>query len=647
MLRVLAIPVLALGLGSRHKCVAAPLRAEDLFRASELNDARFSPDGRYLGTIVTDEEDQRNLLIFDTKEHKPLGLRASGAFEVSTFHWLGSDGVVFSVLKDRFYSRGLYSAKLGDLGRYKPINLYDVTRIVGLPESRPGHVLVWIVRPSIKDNSPVRLVELNAGRYTSPFESYQTADAVVRTYHPPPEGPATGWAVDRNGELALCQIWADAKTQVYHYLPASDSWKKAKQPDGAQPMGVDYESQCLWDVTVSPTGTYELRRLNMDTGWMDPTVLSDSSYDIGTGRLYFSERQHALAGVRYLRVRPFTVWFLRAFAVAQATVDKVWPRTENILVANDSAESKFLFACEDSQHPATYELLDLGARSLRTFSKAAPWLEGKPMRPVVPMSFQTRDGVKLEGYETFPEGASLGHPVPLVVLPHGGPWLRDSGMFNPEVQFLASRGYAVLQPNYRGSAGYSPTISHDDEYDFHRMHDDVTDATRAMLATGLVDARRVGIMGRDFGGYLAVAGVAFEKDLYKCAITQFGIFDWEKLIRSKRDNGWPGEYERLSEKLGMPGPDSARLRDISPLEHVDRIHVPVLIAHGTDDNIVDVAQSKKLARALGQRGVPCETFFRDNEGHGFNNYSNRVEFYHRVEAFLAANLGGETLTPPK
>jgi acetyl esterase/lipase len=646
VLRVLAIPVLALGLGSTSACFAAPLRAEDLFRASELDDASFSPDGRYLGTIVTDKEDHRNLLLFDTREHKPLGLRASGDFDFLTFDWLGSDRVVFSVRNEKMYSLGLFSARIADLDEYVPINSFDVTEVIGIPRDRPGHLLVWVVK-SWRSKRPGPLLELNAALTINKLDAFTTQKAAVRTYRPPPSGPVIGWVSDRNGELALCATVVNGGIQWFSYAAATDSWSKVVLPVGSRLMGVDYDNRFLWVATVSPTKAYELRRYGMMNGRMDEPVLTDTFYDFGVGRLVFSEHEHALAGVEYDRRKPFSAWFLRSYAVAQATVDKAYPNTDNILVANDAADGKFLFSCGDAEHPPTFVLLDLDARTLTKVDSAAPWLTRQAMCRVVPMGFRTRDGVRLEGYEAIPDGAGPDHPVPLVVLAHGGPWARDRAVFNPEVQFLVSRGYAVLQPNYRGSIGYSPGISDDDNYDFRRMHDDVTDATRAMLATGIIDPKRVAIMGTSFGGYLAVSGVAFEKDLYRCAITISGVFDWESLVESKRYVARPGEYATLTEKLGMPGPDNARLRAISPLEHADQIHVPVLIAHGTDDNIVDVAQSKRLARALKRQGVPCETFYRYNELHGFNgNYNNRVEFYHRVEAFLAANLGGETLTPP-
>jgi dienelactone hydrolase len=621
-----------------------PLSAEELFRAARLNEAMLSPDGRHIGTIVTDEKDLKDLLIVDLGDYKPIGLKGSGPIEVSTFLWLSDDRILFTVTREKMYSLGLYSALISRLGGPQAIDTFDVVRIVGLPKARPGRVLVWIVQSATDQGQPGGLVELDATRFLPPLEAARRPDAVVRSYSPPGDGPVVSWAANRRGELGLCTTWSRGAFRLHRYMPASGSWRDVPLPPDTRPMGLDFDDRLLWVVTVSPARSYELRRIDLDTGRMESPVLTDALYDIGSGALHFSEAGRCLAGVTYTRRRPVAIWFSRPFAVAQATIDAKRADTDNELVSHDLAETKFLFQLNGPTHPASYELLDMEARTLRGLADAAPWLRGRPLRPVQPISFVTRDGAKLEGYLALPEGADAKHPAPLVVLAHGGPWVRDVPSFDPVVQFLASRGYAVLQPNYRGSSGYSPQVSHEGMFDFMRMHNDVTDATRATIRTGLIDPKRVGIMGSSFGGYLAVAGVAFEQGLYRCAVTECGVFDWERLIKSKSDTGRPGEYELLRDELGRPGRDRERLRQISPLEHADQIHVPVLIAHGVEDNVVDVAQSRKLAAELKRRGVPHETFYRAVEGHGFYNYKNRVEFYHRVEAFLAANLGGATLT---
>jgi dipeptidyl aminopeptidase/acylaminoacyl peptidase len=645
MPRMIAALVLAWGavLSSR----AAPLTAEELFRSAPLGEARLSPDGRHLGAIVTDEHDLKNLLIFDVADYKPVGLRGSGSFDISTFHWLGDDRVVFNVSREKLYTWGLFVADIAHLASFSPINRYDATQIIGIPVRRPGHAIVWITQSSADFGKPGELLELDAGRNSWAYEGARP-DSVVRAYPPPPKaGPVMAWAPTREGDVGLCMTWLGGSIHMFQRVPASDGWRAFTLPPGASWMALDEDGRFLWVVTHAPGTGFALRRMEIGSGRMEDPVLTDPSYDMSYGRLYFSEAAHALAGISYLQRKAVSVWFSHPYAVAQATINHNRPDTDNVLVGCDRAERKFLYILAGPQHPGSFELLDLGAATLNVLADSAPWLKGRPLCAVEPIGFTARDGTRLEGYLALPPGASKDHPVPLVVLCHGGPWVRDVPEYNPEVQFLASRGYAVLQPNYRGSTGYSPAISRDGAYDYKGMLDDVVDATRRVIATGIVDPRKVAIMGASFGGYLAVSGVTFEDNLYCCAITECGVFDWERFIKSKSDVARPAEYEFLRDKIGRPDSDRAYLEQISPLEHADRIHVPVLIAHGTEDTIVDVAQSRRLAAELKRRGVPHETFYRAVEGHGFYNYRNRVEFYHRVEAFLAANLGGATLTPPR
>jgi acetyl esterase/lipase len=650
MFRLLAACALACAftLHAASPSLSGPLTAEELFRAAELGEARISPDGRHLGAIVTDDKDLKNLLVYDLKDYKPTGLRASGSFEISNFHWLGDARVVFNVSRNKVYSWGLYSARLETLDRFAPIDSFDVTQVVGLPRGRPGRILVWVTQSSRDSGRPGELLELDADRVPGAFDRPGAGGtSIVRSYSPPEDGPVVGWECNRIGELALCTTWSGGQFRLHRYLPASRTWARVPLVALTRPMGVDYDDRFLWVVRILEMKNYELCRMNLETGAIDKPLLTEAEYDIGAGHLYFSGVSRRVAGVTYAKRRTVSVWFSAIYASAQDAIDRLRPGTENVLIDHDLAERKFLFQLNGPEHPASYELLDLEARTLRNVADAAPWLRNRPLRPVQSVSFVTRDGVRLEGYQALPEGASAGHPVPLVVYVHGGPWVRDVGWYDPVVQFLVSRGYSVFQPNYRGSTGYAPKISHDGEYDFMRMHNDVTDATMAILSTGIIDPKRIAVMGASFGGYLAVSGVAFEDGLYRCAVSECGVFDWERQIKSKSDVGRPGEYQIMTDELEKTGQDRKHLEEISPLRHTERIHVPVLIAHGTEDGIVDVAQSKKLASELRRRGVPCETFYRSLEGHGFYNYVNRVAFYHRVEAFLAANLGGATLTPVK
>ena len=240
---------------------------------------------------------------------------------------------------------------------------------------------------------------------------------------------------------------------------------------------------------------------------------------------------------------------------------------------------------------------------------------------------------------TLPAGASRENRVPLVVLPHGGPWARDNWGWDGEVQFLASRGYAVFQPNYRGSTGYAWRFPEKDMWDFRKMHDDVTDGVKAVLKTRVIDPDRIAIMGGSFGGYLALSGVAHEPELYRCAVTIAGVFDWERMLKDARNSEYlRGRYGVLRRNLGDPAKRKEKFEEISPIKHVGKVKVPVFVAHGTSDIVAAVGQSKALIAELKKHGVPHEKQIERGEGHGFRKIDNQVELYTAVEAFLAKHL---------
>jgi dipeptidyl aminopeptidase/acylaminoacyl peptidase len=227
----------------------------------------------------------------------------------------------------------------------------------------------------------------------------------------------------------------------------------------------------------------------------------------------------------------------------------------------------------------------------------------------------------------------------MVVLPHGGPHVRDTWSWDPEVQFLTSRGYAVFQPNYRGSTGFDWIFPAADRWDFHKMHNDVTDGVKTMLKTGLIARDRIAIMGTSFGGYLALCGAAFEPDLYRCAISNAGVFDWEAMIRevqiADEDSGRAGILRR---NLGDPSTQKDLFDSISPIRHVNQIKIPVFVSHGKVDSVVYVGQAKRLISELEKHGIAHEVFLASGEGHGMRRTENEEKLYSKVEAFLAKHL---------
>jgi len=256
------------------------------------------------------------------------------------------------------------------------------------------------------------------------------------------------------------------------------------------------------------------------------------------------------------------------------------------------------------------------------------------MRPV---SYTSRDGLTIHGYLTLPKGVAP-ERLPVVVNPHGGPWARDAWGFNPEVQFLANRGYAVFQPNFRGSTGYGRAFW---EAGFKQwgntMQNDLTDGVQWLVGQGIADPGRIAIYGGSYGGYATLAGITFTPDLYAAAVDYVGVSNLFTFMNTIPPY-WKPFLDMMHEMVGDPVQDQAMLTAFSPVFHVDRIRTPLFIAQGANDPRVNKDESDQMVAALKQRGVAVEYMVKDNEGHGFQNEENRLDFYRAMERFLAAHL---------
>jgi dipeptidyl aminopeptidase/acylaminoacyl peptidase len=259
------------------------------------------------------------------------------------------------------------------------------------------------------------------------------------------------------------------------------------------------------------------------------------------------------------------------------------------------------------------------------------------MAAMEPFSHTTSDGVELHGYITYPR-TELRKKMPLVVVPHGGPWARDEWGFNPEVQFLANRGYAVLQVNFRGSTGYGRAFWEKGFKQWgQKMQSDITESVQSLIKSGTVDPKRVAIYGASYGGYATLAGLAFTPDLYACGIDYVGVsnlFTFMKTIPPY----WAPYLEMMYEMVGDPEKDKVIFEKYSPVFHVDKIQAPLLIAQGAKDPRVNVNESNQMVEMMVKNGKQVEYILEAEEGHGFSNEETRMNFYKRMEKFLEHNM---------
>jgi dipeptidyl aminopeptidase/acylaminoacyl peptidase len=252
-----------------------------------------------------------------------------------------------------------------------------------------------------------------------------------------------------------------------------------------------------------------------------------------------------------------------------------------------------------------------------------------------PVAFQARDGLEIPGYLTRPTGAAPA-PLPTILYLHGGPSTRDVWGWDPTVQFLASRGFAVFQPNFRGSTGYGrrhAELGH--EQWGLAMQDDIEDAAHWLIARGITDPRRIGIYGADYGGYAALMALVKTPELFAAGASLAGVTD---LIAMLNDEAWCRSGPRSEQTVGSWWSDRTRLRETSPAQRADRILAPVLIAHGTADDAVHVRHAERMAEALEAGGGQVETLLYPGEVQGFVDEGKRIDFYERLAEFFARHL---------
>ncbi|MBI4421637.1 MAG: S9 family peptidase [Gemmatimonadetes bacterium] len=303
------------------------------------------------------------------------------------------------------------------------------------------------------------------------------------------------------------------------------------------------------------------------------------------------------------------------------------------------ADDVWLVGFDADTGPAAYYALDRDSRAATFLFYNRPALTRYTLAPMEPISFTARDGLTVHGYLTVPRGVEP-RGLPTVLNVHGGPWHRDVWGYDPEAQWLANRGYACLQFNFRGSTGYGKRFLNAGNREWGgKMHDDLVDGVRWAVDRGVADPARVAIYGGSYGGYAALVGAAFTPELFRCAVDIVGPSNLITFINTIPPY-WSAYLAVMHQRVGHPEKDAEFLRSRSPLFAVDRIKIPLLIAQGANDPRVKQSESEQIVAALKEKGIEYEYLLFPDEGHGFAKPENRLKFYRAAERFLARHLGG-------
>ena len=379
--------------------------------------------------------------------------------------------------------------------------------------------------------------------------------------------------------------------------------------------------------------------LDVETG-EEEVVESDPEGEVDFGTVYFAPDTDELVGTSYAGDRQRTYWRQAEYERDYNWLKRTLPEGDIFLLSATLANDRWIVSVCSGTEPGVAYLVDRSSHTIEPLNKTCPPPE--LLSPVTPIKYMARDGLEIHGYLTLPKGVEP-RSLPLVVLPHGGPWERDFWQYDSMVQFLANRGYAVLQVNFRGSTGYGKRLLNAGNKQWgDAMQDDITDGIAyAVHQLGIADPRRVAICGMSYGGYAALAGLAFSPELYVAGISFAGPSDLVTLLQTAPPY-WASGKGRWTERLGsLDNPDDvARLRRQSPFSSVQKIKAPLLVIQGANDARVSRDASDRLVASLRGLGRDVEYLVVPNEGHTSFHSENRAALDVAVERFLAKHLGG-------
>lgn len=454
------------------------------------------------------------------------------------------------------------------------------------------------------------------------------------------------WLLDAQGTLRVVATQRDGRHRIHWLAPGSESWKVVLDqpllsPERLVPRHLEGDGTLLVEGRAQGQDTEALWSLDLGTARLDPEpVVALKGYDIDLRRV-LDRRTRQLMGVRMLADRPVTAWFVERMARAQRDVDQALPGRTNRLDCTRCASSRHVVVTSSSDtHPGEHWLYDLEQRRLLPIGPSRPWLDPARQGRRTLHRVPARDGLPLPVYVTHPARAAA-EPLPTVVLVHGGPWLRGSDLlWSQEAQFLASRGYRVLEVEFRGSLGYGWRHFRAGWKQWGQaMQDDLADAVAWAAREKLTDPARVCLYGASYGGYAALMGPIRHPGVYRCAAGFAAPTDPALIYTATWGDMLPqAKAYTLPALLGDPSADAAMLEAASPLKRVAELKVPVLLAYGQHDARVPREHADRFERAAKAAGARIEVVTYPETAHGWFNASQHADFLRRLDAFLAREL---------
>jgi dipeptidyl aminopeptidase/acylaminoacyl peptidase len=616
----------------------APLIDRDLiFGNPEIAAAQLSPDGKYIA-FLKPWKDTRNIYVKAVGEPFSAArlLTTEAKRPVAGYFWT-RDGRYILYVKDNDGDENYNifavdpSAKPAAGADAPPSR--DLTGLKGVrvelfevPKSDPDVVYIGL---NDRDKSWHDLYRLKISTGTKELMRKNTERV-------------TSWVFDLKGELRMATRSAENGDTEMLRVDAEGFTKvySCTVFESCGPLQFQPGNQRIYMETNKGTDLVSLVLFDPQTGKTE-TVESDPLGKVDFGGALFSEKTDELVETWYTADRVKDYYKDKAFGDDVHWIEKKFPGREIKVVSRTRDEQLWLVSATSDTEPGETLLFDRKTRTLTPQFTVREKLPRADLAQMKSVTYKSSDGLEIPAYLTLPKGVAAKN-LPTLIVPHGGPWARDEWGYNPLAQFFANRGYAVLMPNFRGSTGYGRKFLDAGNLQWGRkMQDDITWGVKYLVAEGIADPKRVGILGGSYGGYATLAGVTVTPDLYSAAVDIVGPSNLITLLDSIPPY-WEFIRKIFYVRMGDPNtPEGkAQLLDQSPLTHAEKIKTPLLVAQGANDPRVNRREAEQIVIALRDRGFPVEYILAPDEGHGFARPINNLALFMASEKFLALHLGG-------
>ena len=641
---------------------SAPIPARSFYRHPDIQGARLSPYGRWLAVRTSLGGERVGIMTFDLDaKGKALETARFADADVRSLYWVNDERLVFDLVDleggsgDQRFDAGLYSVRPDGSGLLQLVNSYG-KRYIGAPAGRlrealhSDHKLIdvpigngsEVIVGEYKFDGLYDLVSVLPKRLD--VENLSTSSLA---YGAPPN--ARGWWFDPKGEPRVVRSVDGPDTVISWRAPGQDEWKEIgrfkRLKEAFEPFFVDAGGVLYVTTTDGPDGTAVLRRFDFKTGKPSADkLMSTPGFDF-SGWIVIDPNSGKAVGVRVETDAETTVWFDANMKALQAKVDARLPGRINRISCRRCGDRNavvLIYSFSD-QDPGRYWIYRPDGEQWQPAGATRKDIDPARMATLDFHRIKARDGMAFPVWVTTPPKSAIKRtPPPAVVLVHGGPWVRGGHWaWNDDAQFLASRGYVVIEPEYRGSMGYGEKLFRAGDKQWGTtMQDDVADAVQWAAAKGLIDPKRVCIAGASYGGYATLMSLARHPELYRCGIAWAAVTDPRLMFSFSWLSDISEEWKKygMRELIGDPDTDAAMLKAAAPTEQAARIKAPVLLAFGETDRRVPLEHGTTMRDALRAAGNDPEWVTYPDEGHGWLRVETRVDFANRVERFLAKNL---------